>query len=73
MQASRIKRITNSIQNAVKTQSTVTIAKENASNVSLHVTGVHSDEEFNSGHGKNESACTLAQVPYTQMLPEIAM
>ena len=44
IQASRIKRPTNNIHNVVRTQLTVRIAKENVSNASLHVPGIHSAE-----------------------------
>ena len=59
------------IYNPVNTQSMVTIAKENVNNVSLHVPGVHPAVALTLGHGIYVSACTLAQVPYTQTLPEI--
>ena len=63
-------RVIINIHSPVNTQSTVTIAKENVSNVSLHVPGVQPAVAFTLGQGKYVSACTLAHVPYTQTLPE---
>ena len=64
------------ISNPMNIQSKVTIAKENVNNISLHVPGVHPDVAFvrvafTLGHGLYVSECTLAQLPYTQTLPEI--
>ena len=56
----------------MNTQSIVTMAKENVSNVSLHVPGVHPSVAFTVEHGKYVSASTLAQAPYTQSLPEMS-